>query len=96
MGSKDGLMFFPLMKNNFDARSVEYRQYRPGYPEELCDYMMGRCGLHRGSRVLDVGAGTGKASAPLVDRGIRTLSVEQSLAMIQQGLKAYPTFQYVR
>jgi SAM-dependent methyltransferase len=88
-------MFFTLMRNNFDARSVEYRQFRPGYPEELCEYVMVRCGLHRGSRVLDVGAGTGKASAPMLERGIRTLAVEQSFAMIQQGLEADPRFQYV-
>jgi SAM-dependent methyltransferase len=88
-------MFFTLMRNDFDARSVEYRQFRPGYPEELCDYVMIRCGLQRGSRVLDVGAGTGKASASMVDRGIWTLSVEQSFAMIQQGLEAYPRFHYV-
>jgi len=83
------------MRNSFDARSVDYRHYRPDYPQDLCEYIVGRCGLQAGSRVLDVGAGTGKASAPWIARGMRTISVEQSLGMIRQGVEACPGARYL-
>jgi len=83
------------MKNSFDERSAEYRQYRPGYPDALYERLIERCGLAPRDRVLDVGAGTGKASSPWAAHGIRTVSVEQSLAMIRQGRAACAGARYV-
>jgi ubiquinone/menaquinone biosynthesis C-methylase UbiE len=83
------------MKNPFDECSSEYDRYRPGYPAELFDYLSDSCALDETTAVLDVGAGTGKASGPLIARGIPTISVEPSFAMASQGQKSYSNLRYV-
>lgn len=79
----------------FSHCSEEYRQYRPDYPAELFDHLIEQCTIDTRSRVLDVGAGTGKASAPLIARGIPVLSVEPNAAMIREGRVAYPECRYL-
>jgi SAM-dependent methyltransferase len=83
------------MKNPFDECFEEYDRYRPGYPPELIDYVIDACRLDETTLALDVGAGTGKASAPLISRGIPAISLESSLAMARQGQKSYPNLRYV-
>jgi SAM-dependent methyltransferase len=55
-----------------------YDAARPGYPERLFDDVVR---LLPGPRVVDVGAGTGKATGPLVARGLRLTCVEPDRAM---------------
>jgi len=77
--------------NPFDQCSEPYGRFRPDYPPELInDLQAVSVGL-----VADAGAGTGKASAPLVARGVPVLSIEPSLPMIRQGLRSYPNLQYI-
>ena len=83
------------MRNTFDALSADYSKYRPHYPDQLSEYLVRRCGLTSASRVLDVGAGTGKGSAPLTDCGVRPISVEQSFLMIREGVDAYPESRFM-
>ena len=83
------------MRNTFDELSADYSRYRPRYPDALSEYLVDRCGLTARSRVLDVGAGTGKGSAMLAEHGIRPVSVEQSFLMIRQGVDAYPGSRFV-
>jgi SAM-dependent methyltransferase len=77
--------------NPFDSCSEQYSQFRPDYPNELLGFI---CGLCHGLLV-DVGAGTGKASAPLLQRGIPLVAVEPSLPMVRQGLKAHSQLRYI-
>lgn len=77
--------------NPFDACSDQYERFRPDYPEELIKMIDGLgAGL-----IVDVGAGTGKASAPFVFRGRTVVSVEPSLAMIDSGNHSHSGLRYV-
>ncbi len=58
-----------------------YDQHRPTYPERLVDDLVALAGLKRGERVLEVGAGTGKATMMFAKRGIHVLAVEPSQEM---------------
>ena len=62
---------------SFGALAEEYDRVRPSYPGELIDDLMA---LHP-REVLDVGAGTGKASELLVARGLDVLAVEADARM---------------
>jgi SAM-dependent methyltransferase len=56
----------------FGSAADEYDRYRPRYPRALIAHLVGR----KGVRALDVGAGTGIASAQLIEAGAQVLAVE--------------------
>ncbi|MFD7134539.1 class I SAM-dependent methyltransferase [Streptomyces sp. NPDC059894] len=60
----------------FDEDAELYDRARPGYPAELYDDLAGLAGIRTGSRVLEVGCGTGQATVPLAARGCRITAVE--------------------
>jgi Methylase involved in ubiquinone/menaquinone biosynthesis len=49
---------------------------RPGYPSRVFDVLAQRCGLGSGSRVLEIGPGTGQATVPMLDLGAAVTAVE--------------------
>jgi SAM-dependent methyltransferase len=49
---------------------------RPGYPARVFDVLAQRCGLGPGSRVLEIGPGTGQATVGMLDRGAAVTAVE--------------------
>ena len=61
----------------------------------MYDRIVRHCELDARSLVLDVGAGPGKGTRPLIERGIPVLASEPSPSMIRQGLEFYPNLQYV-
>src|SRR5438094_4529552 len=75
----------------FDSCPEQYSRFRPDYPVELIDFIVN---LSDGL-LLDVGAGTGKAGAALVSRGVTVIAVEPSLPMIHQGIRACPRLRFV-
>jgi SAM-dependent methyltransferase len=57
------------------SRSAEaYRRGRPGYPSEAIALLVAR--LQAGRRVLDLAAGTGALTRPLLDAGLDVVAVE--------------------
>ena len=53
---------------SFNARADEYRLARPPYPNRVYDLLAQRCGLGPGTRIVEIGAGTGQATRALVAR----------------------------
>ena len=67
----------------FDAVAEAYDAVRPGYPESLVDLACTLGGLEAGSRVLEIGCGTGKLTEALVERGLRVDAVDPGPSMIE-------------
>ncbi|MGO9819747.1 MAG: class I SAM-dependent methyltransferase [Solirubrobacteraceae bacterium] len=68
-----------------------YDESRPAYPAALIDDLL--ADLPAGTRVLEVGAGTGKATTMVADRGARVLAIEPSAGMadvLRRNCAAYP------
>jgi SAM-dependent methyltransferase len=58
-----------------------YDRARPSYPAAAIDALMGYGGLGPGSTIVEVGAGTGKATALLAARGLEVTAIEPSAEM---------------
>jgi len=65
----------------FDRVPDDYMLGRPGYPDHLFELLVDRCGLGPGSEVLEVGAGAGQASIPILSRGAQMTLVEPGRAL---------------
>src|SRR3954451_4039082 len=55
-----------------------YHAARPAYPDALVDVLVALSGLAPADRVLEVGAGTGIATAALAARGLALVAVERA------------------
>lgn len=61
---------------HFDAHADAYDRGRPPYPAALWERLHDLGLLGPGVRVLELGAGTGKATGPLIEAGAAVLAVE--------------------
>ena len=74
-----------ILAATFDSAADLYQQARPDYPEELFDRLIAITDLRSGDRVLEVGAGPGKATLPLARRGLLVTALEPGPALAAQA-----------
>jgi ubiquinone/menaquinone biosynthesis C-methylase UbiE len=74
----------------FDSAAAAYTAGRPGYPGEAVALVVDRLGVTPGRRVLDLGAGTGKLTRELVDRGADVVAVEPMAGMRDELRRSIP------
>lgn len=72
----------PQRARGFDSWAGEYDRFRPGYPEELFEIVADRLELPPRPAVVDLGAGTGRASLAMAELGWRVTAVEPGRAML--------------
>jgi tRNA/tmRNA/rRNA uracil-C5-methylase (TrmA/RlmC/RlmD family) len=71
---------------SFGAAADSYQRGRPAYPQSVVEWLIPR----RARSVLDLGAGTGKLTGPLVAAGLKVTAVEPSPGMREQLAAAVP------
>jgi SAM-dependent methyltransferase len=69
----------PAAGAGYGRAAEAYARARPSYPDAAIDWLL--AGLGARGRVVEVGAGTGKFTARLVERGVAVLAVEPVAAM---------------
>ncbi|MEO9174075.1 MAG: hypothetical protein ABI317_01090, partial [Gaiellales bacterium] len=74
----------------FDAVVGPYARTRPGYPSDALDWLVAQAAIGPGARVLDLAAGTGKLTGPLVARGYAVTAVEPLPGMRAELARAVP------
>lgn len=78
----------------FDTLAGDYDAGRSGYANELYDTLV-NFGLKRSDSVLDVGCGTGLASAPLAVNGFTVTGVDVSEPMLEIARRRLPNATFV-
>jgi cyclopropane fatty-acyl-phospholipid synthase-like methyltransferase len=86
------------LRTTFDEVADLYDRARPTYPEQAFDDLAELAGLRPGSRVLEIGCGTGQATLPLAQRGFAIVCVElgeQLAAVARRKLARFPAVEIV-
>ena len=79
-------------RQTFEEIPELYDRARPTYPPALFQDLEELGGLARGSRVLEIGCGTGKATVSLAERGYRITCVELGPALAAVGRRNLEPF----
>jgi SAM-dependent methyltransferase len=83
-------------RESFDLVAEYYNVYRSPYSQEVVDTVIALSHLHHGSRVLEIGCGTGQLSVSLAQHGIDLLALELGphlAALARRNLKRFPNVQ---
>lgn len=74
----------------FSSDVAAYDTGRPGYPARVYELLEQVCGLGTGSRVLEIGPGTGQATGDLLRHGATVTAVELGAEMASALKAKYP------
>jgi SAM-dependent methyltransferase len=80
----------------FGRGAQTYVRGRPGFPPQSLDWLKDDLGVGPGTRVVDLGAGTGKFTKLLAQTGAHVIAVEPVAAMIEQLAADLPDVQSLR
>lgn len=69
----------------FDQMADYYDKYRPSYPNEIIDTLIKQTKLTNGSKLLEIGAGSGKATELFVNKGFEILCIEPGANLVKRG-----------
>ncbi|MFI0503081.1 class I SAM-dependent methyltransferase [Streptomyces albogriseolus] len=95
--SRDDQVSRTARAQSFNAVAAQYADHRPTYPSALFDAIEELTGRPlAGSRVADVGAGTGVATARLLERGAHVVAVEPGEGMAAEFRRRLPRTPVVR
>lgn len=86
------------LRATFEEVPELYDAARPLYPRRVFDDLVELANLEAGSRVLEIGPGTGLATLPLAERGLRVVGVElgERLALAaRRKLAEFPNVEIV-
>jgi len=70
---------------HFNEIADSYDKYQPDYPEELIKIIISKVNLSVGSKLLEIGSGSGRATAQFADFGFDIVCVEPSIEMIEKA-----------
>lgn len=73
----------------FDALAEIYDRYRPSYPAEMIEAILELVELNAKSRLLEIGAGSGKATELFVSRGFHTTCIEPGEKLAARGTEKF-------
>jgi SAM-dependent methyltransferase len=76
----------------FGADPASYNAVRPGYPGWVFETLQTECGVGAGTAAFEIGAGTGKATGPLLKLGADPLvAIEPDARLADYLRSAFPT-----
>jgi ubiquinone/menaquinone biosynthesis C-methylase UbiE len=84
------------LKHTFDEVASLYNEARPRYPDELFSILIAITGLHRDSKLLEIGPGTGQATKPLADKGFDITAIELGATLTEVAKHELQPYKNIR
>jgi len=79
-------------KERFSDRVEDYVRYRPGYPQDIIDFLQSAYGLSRDKQIADIGAGTGISTELFLNAGYKVIAVEPNKEMREKAIELLRSF----
>jgi SAM-dependent methyltransferase len=73
------------LRRTFDTAADLYEASRPSYPNELFDDLVELAELEPGDRLVEIGCASGKATRPLLERGLSVVCVEMGAQLAERA-----------
>ena len=73
----------------FDESAIYYDKYRPSYPKEVIESIISISGINEKDKILEIGAGSGKATELFVNRGYNLTCIELGKNLAQKGIEKF-------
>ena len=86
------------LKKTFNEDVVNYDRSRPDYPEQLFSDIFSYSNISAQSRLLEIGIGTGQATAPFLNLGCTVTGIELGDNLsnyVEKKYQNYPNFQVI-
>ena len=84
------------LRTLFDGVAERYDAARPRYPRVVVDDLVALAGLEFGSRVLEIGCGTGQLTVDLARRGLDVTAVEIGPALAEVARRNLAPYSHAR
>jgi len=85
----DDKEFWKEQSKKFDASADYYDRYRPGYPEGLIYCILMETNLPPTAKILEIGAGSGKATRQFVEQGYQLHCIEPGANLAAAGMENF-------
>ncbi len=77
------------MASSFNQAPTDYDKIRPGYPEGLFLDLIDLTGIPDRGKILEIGCGTGQATAPLINKGYRFTCLDIGEKLLEIARKKF-------
>ncbi|MCL2488243.1 MAG: class I SAM-dependent methyltransferase [Oscillospiraceae bacterium] len=66
-----------------------YDTYRPSYPDDIIEAIIQKTKLSAGSKLLEIGSGSGKATEQFTGNGFEILCIEPGVDLVKKGIEKF-------
>ncbi len=78
-------MDFKKESELFNKVADFYDKFRPSYPKEIIEFFINKANLSTGSKLLEIGAGSGKATELFVNKNLEILCIDPGEDLVKIG-----------
>ncbi len=78
-------LFYKKESEMFNLAADYYDRYRPSYPSEIIEQLINKTGIAKGSELLEIGAGSGKATELFKEKGYNICCIDPGKDLVANG-----------
>ena len=73
----------------FNHAADYYDKFRPSYPRDIINTFINKANLSEGSKLLEIGAGSGKATELFINKGYEIVCIDPGADLVDMGNKRF-------